>query len=308
MKVSKLAAIYEGYQSSAGVPVKGASDRLIKARLKKCFEENLSFYKQSRTSSELIYSNAPLLESGNPMFVCALFDSQAIERAVKVMRDQTYSCAELFSSWPPASEELINTKCHIPRYLEQLLPSLLSRKVAISERIKRLVSSIGQDIIYSATCGKGKTQKHIQFGLLLKWKTGSKQMVNIYNRLAHYVSYDEVNIVETALAEEQTKSQLYSAYEPSNVQHSIFVTFVCDDCDHNPETLSGVTMHCTNGIIIQSPTCDPLISLPAAPCTEEQRVKLRSFATITKELDIYYAPPEKLNPPTVAEVDVNNVK
>ena len=306
MKVSKLTAIYEVYQSSAGVPVKGASDRLIKARLKKCFEENLSFYKQSKTSSELIYSNASLLESGNPMFFCNLFDSQAIERAVKVLRDQIDSCAELFSSWLPASEELINTKYHIPRYLEQLLPSVLSRKVAISERIKRRVSSIGQDIIYNATRGKSKAQKHIQFGLLLKRKTSSKQMINICNRLAHCVSYDEVNIVETALADEQTKSQLYSAHEPINVQPSIFVSFVYHNCDYNPETLSGVTMHCTNGIIIQSPTRDPLISLPATPCTEEQRVKRRSFATITKELDTFYALPENLNPPTVAEVEVNN--
>ena len=38
MKVSKLATIYEGYQSSAGVPVKGASKRLVKTKLKKCFE------------------------------------------------------------------------------------------------------------------------------------------------------------------------------------------------------------------------------------------------------------------------------
>ena len=64
-------------------------------------------------------------------------------------------------------------------------------------------------------------------------------------------------------------------------------------------------MHCTNDIIIQRPSCDPLIFLPAAPCTEERRVKWRSFATITKELDTYYALPEKLNPVTVAEVEVN---
>ena len=35
-------------------------------------------------------------------------------------------------------------------------------------------------------------------------------------------------------------------------------------------------------------------------------MKQRSFATITKELDRYYALLEKLKPPTVAEVEVNN--
>ena len=46
-------------------------------------------------------------------------------------------------------------------YLEQLLSSLLSRKVVTFERIKQLVSSIGQDIIYNATHGENKTQKHM---------------------------------------------------------------------------------------------------------------------------------------------------
>ena len=118
------------------------------------------------------------------------------------------SYAELFSGWSPASEEIINTNCHIPRYLERLLSSLLSRNVLSSERIKWLVSWIGQDIIYSASRGKAKTQKHIQFDLLLKLKTGSKQIINIYNRLVHCVSCDKVNIVETALVEEQNKVSL----------------------------------------------------------------------------------------------------
>ena len=168
------------------------------------------------------------------------------------------------------------------------------------------MSSIGQDIIYCASRGKAKTQKHIQFGLLLKLKTGSKQMINICNRLVHCVSCDKVNIVEAALVEEQTKCHLYSAYVPTNVQPSTFATFVYSNCDHNPETLSGVLMHCTNGIIIQLLTRNPLISLPAALCTEERRVKWRSFATISKELDTYFAPPGKLNPPIVAEVEVKN--
>ena len=101
----------------------------------------------------------------------------------KLLREQWKfeidSCVEWFSSWPPGSEELINTKCHIPRYPKQLLSSLLSRKVVTFKRIKRLVSSIGQDIIYNVTRGKSKTQKYIQFGLLLKRKTVSKQ-INIW--------------------------------------------------------------------------------------------------------------------------------
>ena len=42
-------------------------------------------------------------------------------------------------------------------------------------------------------------------------------------------------------------------FVPSSIQPSQFVTFVWDNNDINPESLSGVSMHCTNGIIIQLP-------------------------------------------------------
>ena len=48
MKVSKLTAIYEGYQSSIGVPVKGTSNRLTKTRLMRCFKEKLIFTSKAR--------------------------------------------------------------------------------------------------------------------------------------------------------------------------------------------------------------------------------------------------------------------
>jgi len=68
--------------------------------------------------------------------------------------------------------------------------------------------------------------------------------------MGHSISYDEVNVLETALAEKQVQHQLLKSYVPSTVIPSTFVTFVYDNCDHNLETLSGASMHCTYGIII----------------------------------------------------------
>ena len=101
------------------------------------------------------------------------------------------------------------------------------------------------------TRGKFKTAKHTQLGVSVKRKTGSRSLIDCLNRLVHTISYHELNSLETAFSETQVEHQLVLAYVPPAVQSSIFLTFVYDSCDHNPETLTRAAMHCTNGIIIQ---------------------------------------------------------
>ena len=68
--------------------------------------------------------------------------------------------------------------------------------------------------------------------------------------MGHAISYNEVNLVETKLADDQ--AQIVSReFIPTIIQNSSFVTFVFDNCDHNMESIYGATLHCTNGIIIQ---------------------------------------------------------
>ena len=57
--------------------------------------------------------------------------------------------------------------------------------------------------------------------------------------------------METAFSEKQIEYQLVQAYSPAAVQLPPFLNFVFDNCDHNPETPTWTTTHCTNGIIIQ---------------------------------------------------------
>ena len=79
--------------------------------------------------------------------------------------------------------------------------------------------------------------------MFLKRKTGSKEIVTCTNRLGHSLCYSELLELETNIAEKEssTKSQ---DYIPKKVEKENFVTYVYDNCDHNPETLSGVSMHC----------------------------------------------------------------
>ena len=80
--------------------------------------------------------------------------------------------------------------------------------------------------------------------------SGSKDVINWMNRYGHTISSDEVNLVETNTAETQA-SILSRAFVPRIMQSSTFVTFVFDNCDHNLESKFNLTMHCTNGIMIQ---------------------------------------------------------
>ena len=66
------------------------------------------------------------------------------------------------------------------------------------------------------------------------------------------MSYDDVLVLETRLATEKSKNQDHRSFTPAVVRPSSFVTFVWDNNDINPERLRGISMHCTNGIVIQS--------------------------------------------------------
>ena len=65
-------------------------------------------------------------------------------------------------------------------------------------------------------------------------------------------SYDEINSIETKFTEDQANRREPRKFVPNNIQLiQPFVTFVYDNCDHNIEPIYNVTLHGTNGIIIQ---------------------------------------------------------
>ena len=304
MKVSQLSSVYADLQEREEVAVKGASNRLIKLRLKN-FGDSVSFFRNNtETSCELIYSNNPVAEH-KKVHTTLSTERENVEKVAKLLRNEINSHEGAFNSWPPTSEDLVKDDLMMPHLLELFLRTLFSKNKVVSARVDRLVKSIGQDIIYNNSRGKVKTLKHTQLGLILKRKTGSKQIINYVNRLGHCISYDEVNMIETAVADEQMKKQMYLSYVPNNVQPSVFVTFVYDNCDHNPETLSGVSMHCTNGIIVQRTAPQHIMQHTTVETVNQRIGKIRSFAAVTRELDAYYTPSVKVNPPTISNVQSN---
>ena len=142
----------------------------------------------------------------------------------------------------------------IPKLITRLPEGIPVKKATKSAKVSRLISSIGQDLTYHTNKGKKHTSKHTTFSFLIERKTGSKQVINWLNKFGHGISYNDVLLIETHLAKEHTKDQLHRSFTPSIIQLSHFVTFVWDNNDINPESLKAHTLHCTNGIVIQSST------------------------------------------------------
>ena len=75
-------------------------------------------------------------------------------------------------------------------------------------------------------------------------------MLDSLNCLGHSVFHDEVNNVETSFAELKVKNQSNRLFLPNNVQPSLFVTFIYENCEIIQKSFL-VHLHVTNGIIIQ---------------------------------------------------------
>ena len=297
IKVSQMVDYYKEQQRKRKLEIKGANYRLVKARLQNAFGNELSFFKKTETSCELVFSSETAATSNTLQYQSP---REKVKAVALLIKDEIKAQDLPFTTWPPPADQLKQENVVIPNLLEIFLTTLLTNKKS-SERVSRLVKSIGQDLMYNSTCGSVKTVKHAQIGLFTKRKTGSKLMINTLNKLGHSISYSETNRVETSFAEKESQNKTCTSYVPTGVRP--FATFVYDNNDHNPETISGISMHCTNGIIIQRQPS--IIEEPNVLLTEESSLskgKRRSFIPISNELEPYYTV-ERSNPVTIDGIE-----
>ena len=226
-----------------------------------------------------------------------------IEEVARSIRNEIISAPLTFEQWPPSEEAILEKNTEIPTSLLHLLTSVLSCSTSrVSKRKERFIRSLCQDIIYNSTNGRHRTSKHVLFSLCVKRKTGSKDMVKWLNKFGHGISYDEVNVVETFLADEAVKYQAVKSFCPSSIQPSVFVTFVWDNNDINPESLSGISMHCTNGIVIQLQEIQNYT--PIAISLREKPERKRVFKALPNTLT-HYISRKRVDPTHLASLNVD---
>ena len=183
--------------------------------------------------------------------------SDKLKDVAKAIRTEVLESESTFENWPPSESELYSKQTEIPTDLFTLLRIILAKPGRISKRKNIMIKSIAQDILYNASGGKLKTLKHVLLPFSVKRRTGSKEILRWINKLGHGVNYDEIIFLESSLATDAVQRQSLKSFCPTSIQPSTFITFIWDNNDINPESLSGQVMHCTNGIAVQLKSSEP---------------------------------------------------
>ena len=90
-------------------------------------------------------------------------------------------------SWPPTAKYLNDLNFSLPEKLDEFLTSLLTGKKpqVTTQKLARLVNSIGQDICRAVTHGSWKLPKHILLCMALRHWFRSAEITTLLNRLGH---------------------------------------------------------------------------------------------------------------------------
>ena len=181
------------------------------------------------------------------------------------------------------TDELCENAVNLPPELDAFLSTLLTGNTEITteypHRVRRLVNSFGQDIIYGVTGGRQKPPKHILLPYAVKTLTNmyNVELIQMLNRRGHGIAYSQIEEINTALCLQ--KMALTPDNEvplPENIQAYVNTTLAWDNVDRLEETLSGAgPSHRVNGIAVQARQFGP--NLPPAPGIEQARTRKRSI-------------------------------
>jgi hypothetical protein len=96
----------------------------------------------------------------------------------------------------------------------------------------RRVIMLAQDLIHCASRARIKLPKHTSLAITVRHPTGSKQLITILNRIGHCLSYEEVEVIETSLANEVLAMvDDAGVIIPSNIYPGSFVQLAADNND-----------------------------------------------------------------------------
>ena len=102
------------------------------------------------------------------------------------------------------------------------------------------ITSIAQDLMYTANGDKFLTPKHIAMASTLHQATRSKELVNMFHQAGHVISYREITKLDTALAKKTLETMdATGAVVPTNLVKGRFVHFSADNVDINEYTMDG---------------------------------------------------------------------
>ena len=173
IKMNNSINIYKTFLAQCNEKEIGLKAQNLKFRLQNHFGEKLSFW-APKGKTGIVYSEETTCKE-NSFYETTT--ANLLQDCGKLIRKDILNLGSPFPNWPPTGKELLSHKVSIPTVLEELLLSIISSTTEKTSRKMRLVNSIAQDLIFAATGGEKKTLKHIQLGISIKRKTGSRNVI-----------------------------------------------------------------------------------------------------------------------------------
>lgn len=209
-------------------------------------------------------------------------------------------------AWPPHVEQ--DELDIIPKSITHFLQTLLTGDcdcTTPSERVKRLTTSFGSDMVYAVSCGRIKPPKQLLLPFAVKSLTGNTELIHTLNRLGHSVSHSQVQEIDTALCLQKMELSRDDTPLPTNIYPNVFTTLAWDNIDRLEETVSGAgTSHRVNGIAVQAEVIDatPQRVMPAIP-----KSKKRSISPAQQRLPSYNAG-QRVGPSQMQSLDFDTIE
>ena len=172
---------------------------------------------------------------------------------------------------------------------------------ADDDDVQRKVLSIAQDLIYGISGGKKWTPKHIGLASTLHQATRSKDLVQLFHKAGHCLSYEQVKQVDTALAEStlQSMDPVTGTIIPPNIVANKFFHYTADNIDILDESLDGKnTFHATQMAAWQRGQTPDVILATLEPSTN----RTLNVPDAIGELCHAYNIPDRVNPVFAAPV------
>lgn len=154
-------------------------------------------------------------------------------------------------------KHIIDGECKVPEKLYALIESIIGsprsrdNQNSMKKSIKHTkIQAICDSIILTATSGECKPASSLQLALAIKSLTGSKQVIQILNRMGFSPSYLVTEELETELAYACAKENQILPY---NFRNNVITNVAFDNFDRYVETSNGKdTLHDTVGIAVQN--------------------------------------------------------
>ena len=189
-------------------------------------------------------------------------DEENVIKAARLLNNEIKNLNPQMS-WPPKEDDLIPSRinAYIPHLVDLFLTVLISGKPLDSEnccteRTIRLKESFAEDIVFSVTNGVVKTPKNVLFPAVVKALCNNTEILKLFNKFGHGISYDLVEEIETEYALQVINEQRENrVFIPANVMQeearSTVALMVADNIDNLECTLSGSgTSHRVNSILV----------------------------------------------------------